>query len=116
LLSELFAVLDGLQVALEVDPDPVSHRDAVFHIEKELLHRHASNRFNKRDRQRGGDYKKGPAEIPRFDPNDDDRELHRNGDGCARSPHQSAPSGAGWVAVHFRVPTPTVWVNPMDQV
>ncbi len=37
-LSKLFAVLDGLQVTCEFDPDPVSHRDTVFHIEKELLH------------------------------------------------------------------------------
>jgi hypothetical protein len=38
-LSELFAVLDGLQVAFEVGPDLVSHRDAILHVEKELLHR-----------------------------------------------------------------------------
>jgi hypothetical protein len=37
-LSKLFAVLDGLQIAFEVDPDPVSHRDAILHVEKELLH------------------------------------------------------------------------------
>jgi hypothetical protein len=37
-LSKLFAVLDGFQVAFEVDPDPVSRRDTIFHIEKELLH------------------------------------------------------------------------------
>jgi hypothetical protein len=38
MLSNLLAVLNGLQVAFQVDPDPVSHRDTIFHIEKELLH------------------------------------------------------------------------------
>jgi hypothetical protein len=37
-LSKLFAVLDGLEVAVEFEPDPVSHRDAILHVEKELLH------------------------------------------------------------------------------
>jgi hypothetical protein len=45
-LSKLFAVPDGLQVAFEVNPDPVSHRNAILHVEKELLHGLASNRFN----------------------------------------------------------------------
>jgi hypothetical protein len=43
MLCELFAVRDGLKVAVEVDPDPVSKRDAIFHIEKELLHCRTSN-------------------------------------------------------------------------
>jgi hypothetical protein len=37
-LCKLFAVLDALLVAFKVDPDPISERDAIFHIEKELLH------------------------------------------------------------------------------
>jgi len=52
-LSELFAVLDGLQVASEVGPDLVSHRDAILHVEIELLHRHTSNRLKNRNRLRG---------------------------------------------------------------
>jgi hypothetical protein len=47
-LSELSTVLDGLQVAFEVDPDPVSHRDAIFHVEKEFLHCQTSNRSKNR--------------------------------------------------------------------
>jgi hypothetical protein len=38
MLSKLLAVFDGLEVAFQVDPDPVSHRDTILHIEKELLH------------------------------------------------------------------------------
>jgi hypothetical protein len=34
---KLLAVRDSFQVAFK-DPDPVSHRNAIFHIEKELLH------------------------------------------------------------------------------
>jgi len=37
-LCKLFTVLDSLQVILKIDADPVSHRDAIFHIEKECLH------------------------------------------------------------------------------
>jgi hypothetical protein len=32
-LCKLFTVLDGLQVILKIDADPVSHRDAILHIE-----------------------------------------------------------------------------------
>jgi hypothetical protein len=45
MLRQLFAVCDSLKIALEVDPDPISERDAIFHIEKELLHCRTSNRF-----------------------------------------------------------------------
>jgi hypothetical protein len=38
MLRKLLAVRDSLKIALEVDPDPISKRDAIFHIEKELLH------------------------------------------------------------------------------
>jgi hypothetical protein len=36
--GKLLAVRDGFQVSFELDPDPVSHRDAVFHVEKEFSH------------------------------------------------------------------------------
>jgi hypothetical protein len=36
-LCKLFTVLDSLQVILKIDADPVSHRDAIFHIEKEMF-------------------------------------------------------------------------------
>lgn len=38
MLSQLFAVLYSLLVTFKIDPDPVSQRDAILHIEKELLH------------------------------------------------------------------------------
>ena len=38
MLRKLLAVLDSLQVAFEIDPDAISERDAVFHVEKEFLH------------------------------------------------------------------------------
>ena len=38
-LRQLPAVLDSLQIAFEIDTDAISERDAVFHIEKEFLHR-----------------------------------------------------------------------------
>src|ERR1700730_7852896 len=33
-----FAVLDRISISVELQADAVSHRNAVFHIEKELLH------------------------------------------------------------------------------
>jgi hypothetical protein len=68
-LSELFAVLDGFQITFEVDPDPVSHRDAILHVEKELLHRHTSNRIKNRYCKRGGERKR-LAGIPHLGLND----------------------------------------------
>ena len=38
MLRKLFAVLDSLPVAFKIDPDAISERDAIFHIEKEFLH------------------------------------------------------------------------------
>jgi hypothetical protein len=35
---KLFAVRDSLKIAVEVDPDPISKRDAIFHIKKEFRH------------------------------------------------------------------------------
>ncbi|ABE61999.1 hypothetical protein Nham_1154 [Nitrobacter hamburgensis X14] len=32
--SEFFAALDGFRVAFEVDPDLISHRNAILHVEK----------------------------------------------------------------------------------
>jgi hypothetical protein len=29
-------------VGIEINPDPVSHRDAIFHVEKEFLHHRTS--------------------------------------------------------------------------
>jgi hypothetical protein len=46
MLRKPSAVRDGLKIAFEVDPDPISKRDAIFHIEKELLHCRTSNRFS----------------------------------------------------------------------
>jgi hypothetical protein len=40
--SEDFAMRNRVGIALELNPDPVSHRDAIFHIEKEFLHRFTS--------------------------------------------------------------------------
>jgi hypothetical protein len=37
-LSKLFAMIDRVGVGLEIDSDPVPERNAIFHIEKELLH------------------------------------------------------------------------------
>jgi hypothetical protein len=37
-LCKLFAVLNRLSVARELNADAVPHRNAVFHIEEELLH------------------------------------------------------------------------------
>ncbi len=48
MMRKFFAVCDSLKIALEVDPDPISERDAIFHIKKELLHCRTSNRFSYR--------------------------------------------------------------------
>jgi hypothetical protein len=37
-LCKLLAMVDRVGVGLEIDSDPVSERDAIFHIEKEFLH------------------------------------------------------------------------------
>ena len=37
--SEDSAMGDRFGIGFELNPDPVSHRDAIVHIEKELLHR-----------------------------------------------------------------------------
>jgi hypothetical protein len=37
-LCKLFAMIDRVGVGIEIDSDPVSERDAIFHIEKEFLH------------------------------------------------------------------------------
>jgi hypothetical protein len=58
MLRKLFAVRDRLKIALKVDPDPISKRDAIFHIEKELLHRRTSNLFSYRRSGTRRDYRK----------------------------------------------------------
>jgi hypothetical protein len=37
-LCKLFAMTDRVGVGVEIDSDPVSERNAIFHIEKEFLH------------------------------------------------------------------------------
>jgi hypothetical protein len=37
-LRDLFAVIDRFSIGVELNPDAVSHRHAVFHIEKEFSH------------------------------------------------------------------------------
>jgi hypothetical protein len=37
-LRDLFAVIDRLSIGVELNSDAVSHRNAVFHIEKEFSH------------------------------------------------------------------------------
>jgi hypothetical protein len=106
-LSELFAVLDGLPVAFEVDPDLVSHRDAIFHVEKEFLHRHTSNRFkNRRSSARAATLGKGLPEfrtlasmtVERFR----ERPWRRKRLGIR------AIRCTIWAAFHFQEPTRTV--------
>jgi hypothetical protein len=46
MLRKLFAVRDSFKIAVEVDPDPISKRDAIYHIKKERLHCRTSNRFS----------------------------------------------------------------------
>ncbi|MDR3483734.1 MAG: hypothetical protein P4M05_02360 [Bradyrhizobium sp.] len=46
MLRKRLAVYDSLKIAAEVDPDPISKRDAVFHIKKVLLHCRTSSRFS----------------------------------------------------------------------
>ena len=113
---KFFAVLDGFQVAFEVDPDPVSHWDAVFHIEKEFLHCQPSNHFNE-DHERDATIGNG---FPRF------RALARmtaierfNETAMLAADEPSSISSircAAWAAVHFRLPMRTIRFNPMDQV
>jgi hypothetical protein len=75
MLRKLSAVRDGFKIAFEVDPDPISKRDAIFHIEKELLHCRTSNRFNHGRSSKRRGYRKRLAEIPRLGANDSDRSL-----------------------------------------
>src|ERR1700722_3861236 len=80
MLRKLFAVRDSLKIALEVDPGPISKRDTIFHIKKELLHCRSSNRFSYRRSRTRRDYRKGLAEISRLGTNDCDRSLQGNSD------------------------------------
>jgi hypothetical protein len=38
-LRDLFAVTDRFSIRVELNPDAVSHRNAIFHVEKEFSHR-----------------------------------------------------------------------------
>jgi hypothetical protein len=91
-LSELFAALNGFQVAFEVDPDPVSHRDAILHVEKDLLHRHTPNcRFkNRKSSTRAATTRKG---LPEFLGLNDGGTLQRTAV-VAQAPRQTAPWSA----------------------
>jgi hypothetical protein len=82
MLRKLFAVRDSLKITVEIDPDPISKRDAILHIEKELLHCRTSNRFSYRRSRTRRDYRKGLAEISRLGANDCDRSLQGNSDAC----------------------------------
>jgi hypothetical protein len=72
MLCKLSAVRDGFKIAFEVDPDPIPKRDAIFHIEKELLHCRTSNRFSYGRSSKRRDYRKRLAESPRLGANDRD--------------------------------------------
>jgi hypothetical protein len=41
-LRDLFAMVDRFSIRVELNADGVSHRDAVFHIEKKLSHDQSS--------------------------------------------------------------------------
>jgi hypothetical protein len=64
MLRKVFAARDSFKIAVEVDPDPISKRDAIYHIKKELLHCRTSNRFSyRKDQERDTTIGKG---LPRF--------------------------------------------------
>ena len=63
MLRKLLAVCDSLKIAVEVDPDPISKRDAIFYIKKELSHCRTSNRFSLEDHERDATIENG---LPRF--------------------------------------------------
>jgi hypothetical protein len=42
ILRHLFAVSNRVRVCLELDADPISHRNAISHIEEKLLHNQSS--------------------------------------------------------------------------
>jgi hypothetical protein len=70
-LSKLFTMEDRIGVAFEIDPNPISEWDAIFHIEKELLHS-VPQIASTRTSSTRADYGKRPAEVPRLGPNDRD--------------------------------------------
>jgi hypothetical protein len=86
MLRKLSGVRDGFKIAFEVDPDPISKRDAIFHIKKELLHCRTSNRFSYGISSKRRDYRKRLAESPRLGANDRNRSLQCNGDACGGRP------------------------------
>jgi hypothetical protein len=63
MLRKLLAVCDSLKIAVEVDPDPISKRNAIFYIKKELSHCRTSNRFSLEDHERDATLGNG---LPRF--------------------------------------------------
>jgi hypothetical protein len=116
MLRKLLAVCDSLKIAVEVDPDPISKRDAIFYIKKELSHCHTSNRFSLEDHERDATLGKG---LPRF------RALARMTvtDRFSETAMQvgdepssiSAIKCAVWAAVHFLLPVRTMELNPARQ-
>jgi len=116
MLSQFFAVLDSLQIAFKIDADPVSQRDAVFHIEKEFLHLPPPNRFNK-DQLRASTIGKG---LPRFRALARMTVMERFSEtailAADEPPSISAIRCAVWAAVHFRLSMRTMCLNSIDQV
>jgi hypothetical protein len=73
-LRKHLAVLDRFNVGIELNSNPISQRNAIFHIEEKCLHCHhlavlSIARFNSESSARG-DYWKGLAETPRLVLND----------------------------------------------
>jgi len=116
MLRKLLAVCDSLKIAVEVDPDPISKRDAIFYIKKELSHCRTSNRFSLEDHERDATIGNGLPifrALARITVTDRFSETAmQTGDEPSSI---SAIKCAVWAAVHFLLPMRTMEVNPACQ-
>ena len=116
MLRKLFAVCDSLKIAVEVHPDPVSERDAIFHIKKILSHCRTSNRFSLDDHERDATIGKG---LPRFRALARTTATDRFSEKAMQAGDEpssiSAIKCAVWAAVHFLLPMRTMEINPACQ-
>jgi hypothetical protein len=116
MLRKLLAVRDSLKIALEVDPDPISKRDAIFHIEKELLHVVPQIDWAIEDHQSDATTGKG---LPRFRALARMTVIDRFNDTAMLAGDEpssiSAIRRAVWAGVHFLLPMRTMEANPARQ-
>jgi hypothetical protein len=116
MLCKLLAVRDSLKIAFEVDPDPISKRDAILHIKKELLHVVPQIDSAVEDHERDATIVKGLPRLRAFVRIDVTERFSETAILAGDEPSSiSAIKCAVWAAVHFLLPMRTIRPNPARQ-